>query len=244
MDSFFRQEFARLRDAQGAYPNWSPFLAESLRRDFETEVARDITYNGEVFKDRSASPAGIGNDEPALIKTLYRNIYDNCDGILTIENDDCWCISYQVPNQPGKPKRAIDLLGVRRDGTLAIFEAKVGNMGNTPLAALLESLDYAACLFRLGNQRKFLDGFDRWRSASGRKVPDNYRNTTPDFSRKPEVIVIGDSSYFATHARTIRSVGWDRFFKYLDNHRKHLPFHARVMRWNIKRHCATWYRLR
>ncbi|MBY0527986.1 MAG: hypothetical protein K2R98_31605, partial [Gemmataceae bacterium] len=127
-----------LRGLKGKRLEWPQLLRHVLGERLQDTVASDIFYKGEVFIDRDLRPA---KDDPSrsseklLVRRWYRTIHEQ-GGLLRLGSEEVWPISWEVPNQ-GKEKsnavksRRVDLLGLRRDGGLVIFECKIGTNKDT-----------------------------------------------------------------------------------------------------------------
>src|SRR5690606_37831471 len=133
-------------------------------------------------------------DEELLVYKLFRHVHESCHGCLNLGGEPVWLVTIQVPNQAKQTKRCADLLGLRRDGSLIVFECKAETNRDSPMLALLEGLDYLAHLLLQENMTKLQNGFDKWRSKprSGARtsvVPDKFKQVQMKSEARHTVVV-------------------------------------------------------
>jgi hypothetical protein len=196
-------------------------LAEELQR----LRASDQFYKGAVFRNRddrvSSHRSRDSQDEEILVYRLYSAVHEKFQGILTLGDMPIWLFSLQVPTQ-GKAlsfqtkSRRADLVGLRQDGSLVVFECKGPRNGkDSPLYSVLEGLDYLGCLLTEKNLTRLNDGLQEWivDQDSRESKPGQFSSVVPDWSSfaiKPQaqhgVIVLAPQEYFRLHA----SDSWGR----------------------------------
>jgi hypothetical protein len=77
-----------------------------------------------------------------------------------------------------------------------------------PFAAVLEGLDYLACLTSAANLAKIQAGFERWLSKTTTTVPDEFQGVSPSATARHEVIVLAPGDYYGLYSRSVRGSGW------------------------------------
>src|SRR5438128_1914278 len=143
--SAFRKWFNYLGGFRGRRVEWP----QLLRRLFDDEItqlhAQGTPYEGDVFKDRDVDcfrhelhPQQ--HREDVCIPRLYRKVHQEQNGGLEVGGKIVWLISYEVPNQADERHCCADLLGLQQDGSLVVFECKVGSSQCSPLYSVLEGL--------------------------------------------------------------------------------------------------------
>ena len=200
-----------LRDRDGGESDLPIGLVALLEEVFLCQKAVSEAYAGRnVFRNRAnhayvESEAG-SQTERRQVQSLFRMIHDDTQdastrGLLHVDDEAIWVPTFEAPNQNeqgvGQRGRRADLIGLDKEGRLFVFEAKAADNGNdTPLSAIVEGLDYLACLLRSGNLEMIEDDLDRIHSSQG--YPDGFAtNVDPD--QKPVVAVMAPQPY------------WDRF---------------------------------
>jgi hypothetical protein len=205
----FRQWMHLLRDVRGSQPLWPRLLGAALDAEFLIQRELETGYSGKVFINRDNHPLEDGEREERLVGRLYRSARSG-DGCISIDGERIWLLGYQWPTQGGyaeKGRRA-DLIGMSVSGSLVVLEAKAAN-GDAPLIAVLEGLDYLACLLRRKNFEQIATGFQEWRSVAGRVIPIGFEHVVPIREARPSLIIVAPEAYFAgRHARSIRSRDW------------------------------------
>ena len=151
---------------------------------------------------------------------LYRKVHLQSEGAITIDGTKVWITTCQVPNQGHHRRRCADILGLRSDGSLLVFEAKVANGSDTPLAALLEGLDYLSHLRIPRNMEKLQDGFAKWRATHGQpgvysKTPDGFEKVEIDPEARHSVLVLAPEAYYERHRKDSKKVNQN--WKYLSD---------------------------
>lgn len=173
--SAFRRWF---HDCLGKLPGrpveWPVLLRHIFAEEFQELRNSDQYYSGDVFKNRDEEVAKYRNrdsqDEEILVYRLYAAVHENEEslGVLNIGDTPVWLFSCEVPNQ-GKELshrttgRRADLLGLRQDGSLIVFECKgPKNPKDSPIYGLLEGLDYLGCLLTNRNLTSLSDDLQEW----------------------------------------------------------------------------------
>jgi hypothetical protein len=169
-------------------------------------------YSGEVFKDRDDDdPSAPVLPEKRAVKELYHRCRSEAGGVFRIGPKAFWLLGYEWPNQGSDRGRRADLVGLNRQGGLVVFEGKLANNSYGPFAAILEGLDYLACLTSGSNFAKIRDGFSRWTTKPGVPVPPEFQNVAPRPSARHEVIVLAPADYYGLYSRSVRGAGWQSF---------------------------------
>lgn len=217
-NSPFRSWF---RNCLGSLPGktveWPFLIRQILAEELQSLRTSDQYYGGAVFRNRDdrvhVHRMRDSDHEEILVYKLYSAVHENFHGILTIDNTPVWLFSLQVPNQgkrlssQTKGRRA-DLLGLRPDGSLVLFEVKgPRNRQDSPLYGILEGLDYLGCLLTPRNLNRLNEGLEDWIVDEDRKdrVASRFSSSIPDWSRsidphgKHSVIVLAPESYFDLH---------------------------------------------
>jgi len=237
-DSFFREMFEHLRH-QRALPKHKHLATpiessqddpgrriewpQLLRFVIEAELARigkeGQPYKKEVFIDRDKhsikNEFAEGQHREALkVQRLYREVHRHGNGCLRLGDEDVLLVSYNVPNQGSHRRRCADLMGLRLDGSLVVFECKVkDNAKDNPFRAVLEGLDYLGHLAIPANIASFQKDFRVWhkkeREADSRsKIPADFRDVTVKSEARHAVIVLAPENYFTIHQRGNRHPDW------------------------------------
>lgn len=207
----FRDWTKRLRQIQGNQPQWPWLLAMMLDEEFKQTCVVDDIYKGDVFIDRDEHQYQEGQTERCLVPMLYHHCLQKNNGCLQIDEETIWLLGYEWPNQGGNDEkgRRADLVGMRKDGSLVVFECKRENNDDPPLTALIEGLDYLACLYRSGNFDKIEEGFQRWISEPEKGVPEGFEDVQPKRNARPCLTVLAPEKYFkGRYARSHRGDGW------------------------------------
>ncbi len=224
MASKFRHWFEDfLRPLPGRRIEWP----QLLRQMFYEEVGRvkheEGPYQGQnVFIDRGDLAWGPYVDRPdqhleeLSAYRVYRQVHEENDGALAVEGDQVWLVTLQVPNQERFRGRRADLVGIRTDGSIVVFECKVGgNRSDSPLVGLFEGLDYLSHLLIDDNFDRFSEGLDEWRAKHGISdvrslTPDAFHDVAPVQSAKHAVVVLAPQEYYELHRLDSHGVeqGW------------------------------------
>lgn len=203
----FRILLTELREVTGKRPLWPILLGAILCEKFEHERRVEEGYSGPVFINRDAHKLTAGEREERLVANLYREAQHN-GGCVSFENEKIWLLGYQWPTQGGlreKGRRA-DLVGLMSDGSLCVFEAKRAS-GDAPMIAIVEGLDYLACLLRSKNFDKIQAGFRNWRL--NRNPPEGFEGLVPRSDKIPTLMILAPEAYFTGRTlRSTRSKGW------------------------------------
>ncbi|HEY1599552.1 MAG TPA: hypothetical protein VGG64_08125 [Pirellulales bacterium] len=194
----------------------------ALIRDEVNRIREDgAPYEGAaVFIDRDAVASGYADRpdqhrEDLSVYRLYTLVHRQAAGCLTVGDQPVWLVTCQVPNQGHYSRRAADLLGVRPDGSLVVFECKVANSSDTPFVALLEGLDYLAHLMIDQNFERLEQGFAEWRH--GHATPTGFENVSMNLNGRHSVTVLAPQAYFDAHR--LDSTGIEQDWEFLcDRH--------------------------
>lgn len=220
-DSHFRTWFKCLHKLQDRRLEWPQLLRFMISEELSRMQNTGISYTGEeVFIDRDKLAQKRKThlkqeDEVIQCYRLYCDAHEKTSGALNIAGEPIWIISCQVPNQGNHRKRCADLLGLRRDGSLVVFEAKVEG-GTSPLYAVIEGLDYLGHLLIADNMARLTNGFEQWRTRHG--SPDVYSQTPPGFEdvhicpkAKHSVLVLAPLEYYEFHRTDAKGInqGWE-----------------------------------
>ncbi len=215
-NSPFRRWF---HDCLGTLPGrtveWPVLLRHILAEEFQELRNSDQYYSGDVFRNRDKEVAKHrgrdSQDEEILVYRLYAAVHDENHGLLKIGDESVWLFSCEVPNQGKKlsnrtKKRRADLLGLREDGSLIVFECKgPKNPNDSPIYGLLEGLDYLGCLLTSQNLPSLSEGLQEW---LGEHEPQDgqFSSVFPEdwpLEIVPEarhgVVVLAPKSYYDSH---------------------------------------------
>ena len=202
-DSTVRHWMNVLGEMSGRRVEWPQLLRSILAHEFRQMREHGVPYKGEVFQDRDGYAKLHANHasphrEDLTVYRFYDAIHSAKGGLLTIDDEEVWVVSAQVPNQGSRTRCCADLVGLRKDGALVVFECKVeGNRNDSPLKALLECLDYTGHLMLRSNIDKFNEGLNRW--SEKREVPDGFGGVCLNAESKPVVLVTAPQQYFDLH---------------------------------------------
>lgn len=205
----FRVWMNLLKNVRGNQPLWPILLGSCLDAEFRRQQNIEEWYSADVFKDRDSHEIKDSEKEEHLVGRLFRNAHSDT-GCLYLRHHPIWLLGYQWPNQGGhrqKGRRA-DLVGMSQEGGLVVFEAKVAD-GDPPLVAIVEGLDYLACLLRPGNLSKIQSGFAKWKQKPGRIVPVGFNDVVPTRHVRPMLVVLAPAAYFSgKYSRSRRGSDW------------------------------------
>jgi hypothetical protein len=197
---------------RGAEAEWPWLLREMLTAEYLRQRALDFCYAGEVFKDRDDDdPAAAVLPEKRAVKELYHRCRSEAGGVFRIGTEAFRLLGYEWPNQGSDRGRRADLVGLNGQGGLVVFEGKLANNSYGPFAAVLEGLDYLACLTSESNFPKIRDGFARWATKQGVTVLPEFQNVAPCSTARHEVIVLAPADYYGLYSRSVRGAGWQSF---------------------------------
>lgn len=206
-DTVFRQLLEQLRGNRGDAAHWTVILQSLFEHHLQQERKIDRVYEGQsILIDRREHGESAVSPENKLVYGLFRNLWKDETGpqLITIGQDVYFPLSCQVPNQGSHRGRRIDLLAMTQAGSLAVFEFKVAeNQSDTVLAAVLEALDYLACLLGAGNMQRISDEFGKLKHY--RLGPDHsFCSVHPNEAAVPEVIVVAPKLYYEAASRSPR----------------------------------------
>lgn len=216
-DSGFRRQIDLLKGMTGRRIEWPQLARLMIEQEFQRIRDCGRPYTGaEVFINRDARALQHADNpnqgrEEVLVYQLYRS------GTLTVGERPIWLICCQVPNQADEGKRCADLLGLREDGSLVVFECKVaGNGSDSPLFALLEGLDYLAHLLVAKNVARLSEGFKCWKSKCAQsRVPPPFQGVDINSEATHAVFVAAPQIYYENHWRDSEKV--PQQWEYLSN---------------------------
>jgi len=208
-DSVFRVSLKHLRRLKGGHIEWPQLVRWLMGKELERVREFGDAYQGaNVFIDRDDQAWDYGNypnqnREDMRAYRLYREAHLHNDGCIDLGGQQVWLLTCQVPNQARIRGRRADLVGLRQDGSLVVFECKVAtNKRDTPLFALLEGLDYLSHLLLPANVERFQNGLDRWRH---KQRHGEFQSQVPpdDVQFNPEsrhaVFVLAPAGYYRWH---------------------------------------------
>jgi len=211
-ESRFRQWFNYLGQLQGRRVEWPQLIRHIINEEMKQLQSHGTPYTNEVFIDRD--PKGDGHKdhpkqhlEKVSTQRLFWAVHEHSEGQLQVGDFPVWLICYEVPNQSNERGRRADLLGLKLDGSLVVFECKgEGNASDTPFRAVFEGLDYLGHLLVLDNMEKLISGFDRWRKKPRdedvlSKIPPQFHDVTVNPDARHAVIVLAPESYFSFHEK-------------------------------------------
>jgi hypothetical protein len=213
-DTRFRKWMNRFRRIQAGVPDWLTLDPATLEADYLRQRRLPHRFEGyEVLVDREKRPSpslprGIGS-ELAVIRDFYCLCRDRSSRVLTIGQERYWLLSYQCPSQWRYFRRRADLIGLREDGGLAVFECKLRtNRKDNPGIGILQGLDYLTCLTGKQNFRRIEGEFRRWRGSRSTEIPAGFHGCSPNALSRQAVILLAPAEYYAFHERTRRGPGW------------------------------------
>jgi hypothetical protein len=210
-DSFFRDMFKHLRKLQGRRIEWPQLLRFVIADELARMRKEGQPYVREVFRDRDEHAYKHESHkgqhlEVVSAQRLYREVHRHGNGCLQLGDEDVLLISYNVPNQGRHRRRCADLLGLRLDGSLVVFECKAKGNHDSPLVAVLEGLDYLGHLAISANITSLKKGFDVWRNKPRNadvlsKIPPDFGDVTIEPKARHAVIVLAPRKYFSAHRK-------------------------------------------
>jgi hypothetical protein len=207
-DSQFRLWMNELLSPRRELADWPQQLLWLLEMTLKSEQTVCRRYRGEkLLIDRHDLPVPDHLGEKRAAYGLYQISQEpDRQGLLIIGEHPYWLISCEVPNQTGEKGRRADLLGLSLSGGLCVFECKLGSNNYSPLTALLEGLDYLACLTCDANYSRIQEEFDILRET--RDPPAGFELVSPLSTARHEVIVVADQGYYEFHNRRPLSSAW------------------------------------
>ena len=219
-----------LRGLRGRKVEWPQLLRRILAEKVEQVRCSPTSHKGAVFTDRDSLPDGDRvvpvAREKIHVRHLYRLAHEQGEGLLKVGQEEVWPVSWELPSQGGQgPKKTLTrrgvLLGLRRDGSLVVFECRgPGNSRDSPLSALLEGANYLGWLLTARNRKKLTEGFRRWRDkdrgGSGERfvswVPPAFRDAYIRSGACHKVVVLAPAEYYRNHERDSRGLPQDWWF--------------------------------
>lgn len=207
-DTPFRTWMNQLLQPEGDRPEWPLLLQLMLGEELERQQAVDRTYAGKrILIPRDDHEYSSATGEKRAVYGLYHQCLERTSGRLTIGQDDYWLLSYEVPNQGNERMRRADLVGISQSGGLVVFEGKLANNPYPPVSAVLEGLDYLACLTSEPNFVKLQDDFQNF-PENVRKCPEGFDRIEPTRSAEHTVVVLAPREYYEKYSRSRRGKGW------------------------------------
>lgn len=207
----FREWTRQLRGIRGNQPLWPWLMGAMLDAEFQRQREQRDSYQEDVFKDRDDTQPQDGDTERRLVATLYHRCRQNSNGIIRLNDEEIWLLGYEWPTQGGDREKGCraDLVGVNSLGGLVVFECKRSDNSDPPLTAVVEGLDYLACLLRGDNFQKIIAGFDAWRMKPGKIIPAGFEAVGPNSVERPMLVVLAPELYFVgRYTRSKRGEGW------------------------------------
>ena len=175
-----------------------------LEEVFRTQRAKAEAHAGRaVLIDRSNWPYVDGDNEDNRSLQRFERCFRKRQLLMT-DDAPVWLLTFQAPNQNyddgrGNQNQRADLVGLRQDGTLVVFEAKAaGNQTDTPFKAVVQGLDYLACLMRRSNVENMSVDLETIRAAGG--CPDGFADVKIDPRQRPVLAVIAPDTYWTWFA--------------------------------------------
>ena len=145
--------------------------------------------------------------EKRAVYGLYHRCQERDSGRLAIGQEDYWLLSYEVPNQGNERMRRADLVGISRSGGLVVFEGKLADNSYPPFSAVLEGLDYLACLTSEPNFGKLQEDFQNL-TEPVKNCPEGFGQIEPTRSAQHTVVVLAPQEYYERYSRSKRGRGW------------------------------------
>jgi hypothetical protein len=219
-DSHFRECFEHLRTLHGRRIEWPQLLRYLLEQEF-IRIRRDgQPYTGPgVFLDRDEKAwqhkgKPRQSNEELLVYSLYRDVHEKREGLVDVGGEATWLVTCQVPNQANHRGRRADLLGLRANGSLVVFECKVAEGKDSPLIAVLEGFDYLAHLLLPANLEKLDRGLRNWRKKDRKGervsvVPEAFAGVDIKANALHSVIVLAPPRYYDKHCADAKDTEQD-----------------------------------
>jgi hypothetical protein len=198
----------KLLSARRECNDWPQQFLWLLEDAFKREQSIYRPYSGDrILIDRSQLPIPESHGEKRATYGLFHTCHKPTRrGLLSINDDLYWLISCEVPNQLSERGRRADLLGLSQSGGLCVFECKIGMNGYSPMAAILEGLDYLASLTCKSNHARIQQEFSSLLLTGS--PPRGFEGVRPEVDARHEVIVLADSDYYEFHTRRPLSQHW------------------------------------
>ena len=175
-----------------------------LEEVFRTQRAKAEAHAGRaVLIDRSNWPYVDGDNEDNRSLQRFERCFRKRQLLMT-DDAPVWLLTFQAPNRNYEDGRRnqnqrVDLVGLRQDGTLVIFEAKAaGIQTDTPFKAVVQGLDCLACLMCRSNVEKMSADLETIRAAGG--CPDGFADVKIDPRQRPVLAVIAPDTYWTWFA--------------------------------------------
>jgi len=237
--TLFRALMDHLHSQTGDAPQWPWLFHEMVAREYRRERDRGVSYSGDIFKDRDDDRSVALKPEPKSVRELYQLCKNNARGCLTIDRSAYWLLGWEWPNQGSERGRRADLVGLNVQGGLTVFECKLEGNSETPFTALLQGLDYLACLTSEPSMLKIQQGFDAWKAKPDVIPPERFEQCEPNSDAVSEVIVMAPSGYYDQHCRSRRGEGWNTLADHTRTEANMLAMRFAVTDFHSTK--ATWY---
>ena len=207
-DTSFRTWMNQLLQPDGDRPEWPLLLQLMLEDELGRQQAIDRAYAGKrILIPRDDHEYSSATGEKRAVYGLYHRCLERASGCLTIGQEDYWLLSYEVPNQGKERMRRADLVGISRSGGLVVFEGKLADNPYPPVSAVLEGLDYLACLTSEPNFVNLQEDFQSF-PENLRKCPEGFERIEPTRNAEHTVVVLAPRGYYEKYSRSKHGLGW------------------------------------
>lgn len=192
---------------------WTWLASEGFQTEFERQQAVDNPFPGEVFRDRTNAMKNwqtFSDTNESQHTTnedgLTYGLFGWCSVVngkpFVIGKEHYWLLGYQWPMKGDQNRGPIaDLVAIRPNGGLTVFECKVDADRNKNLCCVIcgQALAYLACLTGANNFDKIQRGFDRWRErkAACGMIPKGFEETIPRRDVCHEAVVLAVRDWFS-----------------------------------------------
>jgi len=198
----------QLLQPKGDRPEWPLLLQLVFEEELKRQQDVDRIYAGKrILIPRHDHEYSSATGEKRAVYGLYHRCLETDSGRLTIGQDDYWLLSYEVPNQGDERMRRADLVGISESGGLVVFEGKLADNSYPPLSAVLEGLDYLACLTSESNFVKLQEDLRSFPEPV-KKCPEGFDRIEPTRSAEHTVVVLAPQGYYEKYSRSRRGQGW------------------------------------
>ena len=202
-----------LQGCHDPYGCWNWLASKEFQTEFQRQQDIDNPYPTQVFRERTNDP-DIPNWEIYVnnAENQQRNedvftmcLFAWCSIIrgtaFTIGDHHYWLLGYKWPTKGDQNRSPIaDLVGLRPDGGLTVFECKVDADKNKNLCAVIceQALAYLSCLTGATNFHNIHDGFETWRrrKANDGQIPVGFEDVRPCHDARHEAIVLATHDWF------------------------------------------------
>lgn len=213
----FRELISVIGSIKGKRAAWLPTLGHFLETEFRLQKEVTEEYKSDVFIDRDEYVLDEGESENRQVAKLFKHVRtkEDADGCLRYGREKFRLIGLQWPTQGGNKEkgRRADLVGIDSQGGLVVFEAKIKS-GTHTLSALMEGLDYLACLLREGNFKKIQVGYDKWASKDNQVLSESFKSVKPKVGVRPTLVLLAPQAYYVKQSNTPRGNEWMEIIKH------------------------------